>query len=170
MSFGFIGMRMIKNMFLYFCLLIFSINGLANSIDKESAISEFEVVNEAPQEIVSALIEKLSVDWNSGDMSAYLHAYADVPHFRLAFGDRVIKTKTEMRSFFEKSWATKTDMGVFFTEKINVASISSQLVLATGNFQHQFESETIVGAFSQLWMRRSDGAWQIIQEHTSRQH
>ena len=75
---------------------------------------------------------------------------------------RMIKTKTEMRSFFEKSWATKTDLGVFFTQKINVVSISSQLVLASGNGQHELESETIVGAFIQLWMGRSDSASQII--------
>ena len=48
-------------------------------------------------------------------MSAYLNAQADILHFRLAFGDHVIKTKKELRSIFEKSWATKTGMAVCFT-------------------------------------------------------
>ncbi len=116
---------------------------------------------------ILALTEKLSEDWNSGDMKAYLDAYSNDVEFSLLFQDRVVSSKKEMKEFFTSTWTTEEAMGDFETDQVGVREIAPGTILARGLFEHRFPNSTVEGSFSHVWQKNNAGSWKIIHEHTS---
>ena len=132
-----------------------------------AALSTDDTASAVESEIL-ALTEKLSTDWNSGGMEAYLDAYSNDAELSLLFQNRVIASKQELTDFFTASWTTEEAMGDFDTDQVGVRQIAPGTAIARGMFQHRFPHETVNGAFTHVWQKTNAGSWKIIHEHTSR--
>jgi limonene-1,2-epoxide hydrolase len=126
-----------------------------------------EVLAESEVEI-RGLIDKLQVDWNGGDMTAYLDAYWNDEEFSLMFGDKAVRGWQSVSDMFTSTWTTEEAMGNFQTNNVEVRFTGTDLAIASGGFEHVFPTETIVGSFTHVFRRFDDGRWLIIHEHTSR--
>ena len=126
-----------------------------------------EILAESEAEI-RALIEKLQVDWNGGDMAAYLDVYWKSEEFSLMFGDKALRGWQAVSDLFTSSWTSEEAMGNFKTGEVAVRFTGTDLAIASGGFEHQFPTEKIVGSFTHVLRRFDDGRWLIIHEHTSR--
>jgi len=130
--------------------------------------AEAEILTEVEGEIRS-LTEKLQMDWNGGDMSAYLNAYWNDEELSLLFGGRAVRGWQALSDLFRGSWATEEAMGDFKVNEMEVRLQGANIAIASGSFEHQFTSEKIVGGFSHVWRRFDDDKWLIVHEHTSRE-
>lgn len=117
---------------------------------------------------IRALINQLQVDWNGGDMTAYLDAYWNNADFSLMFGDKAVRGWQPVSDMFRSTWTTEEAMGNFQTSNVEVRFTGTDLAIASGGFEHVFPTETIVGSFTHVFRRFEDGRWLIIHEHTSR--
>ena len=131
--------------------------------------SHEELEAEASAEIL-ALTEKLSVDWNGGDMDAYLAAYSDDESISVLFGDKAVRGWQALSDLFTSSWTTEEAMGDFHTSNVEVRLTRADVAIASGEFEHAFPSETIVGSFTHVWRHFEEGGWMIVHEHTARAH
>jgi limonene-1,2-epoxide hydrolase len=126
-----------------------------------------EVLAESEAEL-RALTEKLQVDWNGGDMEAYLDAYWKDESTSLLFGKSALRGWQAIADLFRSSWTTEEAMGDFSTGELAVRFTGTDLAIVSGPFQHVFPAETINGSFTHVWRRFEDGRWLIVHEHTSR--
>jgi len=127
-----------------------------------------EVQLAAAEAEIRALVDQLQVDWNSGDMAAYLDAYWNDEDFSLLFGDQAVRGWQAVSNMFQSAWTTEEAMGNFQTHDVEVRFTGTDLAIASGGFEHVFPTETIVGSFTHVLRRFDDGRWLIIHEHTSR--
>lgn len=116
---------------------------------------------------ILALTEKLSADWNRGDMDGYLNAYRQDDQMAILFRSTVISGFDAMETMFRGTWTDEEKMGDFETEGVTVQLVSPGLAIAKGIFEHQFTDEKIIGAFTHVW-QQTDAGWKIIHEQTSR--
>ena len=130
--------------------------------DPQSSLAARTARNE-----IMALTKKLSIDWNQGDMEAYLGAYQQEGGTSLLFGGTILASADEIRELFTSTWTTEEQMGDFETSEVTVRLIEPGLAIARGRFDHQFPTERVTGVFSHLW-KQSDGTWKIVHEQTSR--
>ena len=128
---------------------------------------EAEVRAESEAEI-RALIEKLQVDWNKGDMTAYLDAYWKSDDFSLMFGSTGVRGWQAVSDMFTGNWTTEEAMGDFMVADVAVRFTGNDMAIASGRFEHQFPTEKIIGAFTHVFHRFEGEGWLIIHEHTSR--
>ena len=128
---------------------------------------EAEILAESEQEI-RALIEKLQVDWNKGDMSAYLAAYWKSDEFSLMYGSTGVRGWQSVSDLFTGNWSTEEAMGDFMVADVAVRFAGTDMAIASGSFEHQFPTEKIIGAFSHVFRKFEGEGWLIIHEHTSR--
>ncbi len=131
--------------------------------------SHEELEVEASAEIL-ALTEKLEVDWNGGDMDAYLAAYSVDESTSLLFGDKAVRGWQALSDLFSSSWTTEEDMGDFHTNNVVVRLTRPDIAIASGEFEHTFPSQKIVGSFTHVWRLFEEGGWMIVHEHTARAH
>jgi limonene-1,2-epoxide hydrolase len=127
-----------------------------------------EVVLAESEIEIRGLVDKLQVDWNGGDMTAYLDAYWNDEAFSLMFGDKAVRGWQAVSDMFTSTWTTEEAMGNFQTNHVEVRFTGTDLAIASGGFEHVFPTETIVGSFTHVLRRFDDGRWLIIHEHTSR--
>lgn len=132
-----------------------------------AALSPPEAASTVATEIL-ALTEKLSVDWNAGEMGLYLDAYTEDVEMSLLFQNRIVASKQELTDMFTSSWTTEEAMGDFDTDQVGVRQIAPGTAIARGLFEHRFPHETVRGAFTHVWQKTNAGSWKIIHEHTSR--
>jgi limonene-1,2-epoxide hydrolase len=116
-----------------------------------------------------AFLKKLREDWNGGDMQAYLDAYWDDESMVLVSNGRVIVGKQAMTDLFTSTWPSVEKMGTFTTENEHVALLSHDEAIISGEFTHVFPHLTVDAAFTHV-MKRIDGQWKIVNEHTSRKN
>ena len=132
-----------------------------------AALSPPEATSTVSDEI-HELTKKLSADWNTGGMDAYLNAYSEDVEMSLLFQNRIIASKQELTDFFTASWSTEEAMGDFETDQVEVREIAPGTAVARGLFEHRFPHETVSGAFTHVWQKTNSGSWRIIHKHTSR--
>jgi limonene-1,2-epoxide hydrolase len=118
--------------------------------------------------LLQALVDKLQTDWNSGDMQAYLDAYADSEDLDLIFGNRIVHGKAAMAALFTGTWTDEEKMGDFRASDVSVKLLAPGTAVVNGQFAHQFPDELVSGAFSHILQKDSHGEWRIVHEHTSR--
>ena len=120
------------------------------------------------REQILANTKQLSVNWNKGDMAAYLAAYGQNERTSLVFGNTVVAGIDPMTELFTSTWSTEELMGDFDTDQVTVQLVAPRLAIAKGQFEHQFTDHRVIGAFSHVWRQSATGKWEIIHEHTSR--
>ena len=113
------------------------------------------------------LTKKLSLDWNNGDMKAYLAAYWQDKELVIAFGDQVVVGAEAMTELFTSGWPDEQAMGDFEVVDITVRPIGPAVAISKGVFEHQYTDKKIVGAFTHVWQQFDGSGWKIIHEHTS---
>jgi limonene-1,2-epoxide hydrolase len=121
-----------------------------------------------PADEVLAVIEKMQEDWNRADMAGYLDAYRKDGNLTLSYGDNVIRGWQVLSDLFNEAYPNEEKMGKFRVSGMSVAFPASDMAVVTGQFEHQFTEENIIGAFSHVLQRSGESRWEIIHEHTSR--
>jgi limonene-1,2-epoxide hydrolase len=117
---------------------------------------------------VRALTVKLQADWNVGDMDAYLAAYWNSADTSLMFGDGALRGWQAIHDLFTATWTTEEAMGDFVVHEMQMRFTGSDMVIASGSFEHVFLDHTVNGAFTHVWRQVEPGVWRIVHEHTSR--
>ena len=117
---------------------------------------------------IEAVLRGLEVDWNAGDMSAYLAAYVRNEDLRMLSSAGIIEGWEELDAEFRKHFPDEPRMGDFKMMSLDVRMLTEDVAIASGTFEHVFAKETIRGPFSHVLKRQPDGRWRIELEHVSR--
>ncbi len=121
-----------------------------------------------PTPALRAMLEASAAAWNRGDLEAFLSDYAEDPATSFVSGGRVHRGFTWIRDNYAPAFVPDASRDSLRFEELAARALGADHALATARFVlFRDDSVTASGPFT-LVLRRSNGSWQIIHDHTSR--
>ena len=117
------------------------------------------------QQILELLLQQ-SVDWNTGDIDAYMEGYWKSEKLRFASGDRVTYGWEKTLKNYKKAYPTKLAMGDLIFSDIVVEQINENTAIVFGRWQLYTETDVPHGLFT-LHLHKFPEGWKIVSDHTS---
>lgn len=117
------------------------------------------------------MLNASTASWNAGDLDGFLDDYLNSQALTFSGASGVTRGWEEVRGRYERTyWAPGAQRDSLRFEDLQVASLGSDHALALGRYVLYRPEEdgrvTATGHFS-LVLRRVEGAWKIIHDHTS---
>jgi len=106
--------------------------------------------------------------WNRGDLEAFMATYWRSPDLVFCSGSTVTKGWDETLARYRKRYQSEgREMGRLQFDAIEVIPLGEDAALARGAWRlHMTDGKEPHGLFT-LLLRRLDGAWRIVHDHTS---
>jgi uncharacterized protein (TIGR02246 family) len=123
----------------------------------------------APEAAIRHLLEQQTVDWNRGDVDAFMKSYEDSPDTTFV-GQTVQYGYATIRDRYQKLYSSKAAMGKLTFTRLAIRVLDSGYAIATGNFHLERTAAgggNADGIFSLLLKQESQG-WKIILDHSNR--
>ncbi len=115
---------------------------------------------------VRALLTAQQDDWNAGDLDGFLSGYDPTPSLAFISGAQIHRGFAETRARFHQRYGSRDAMGTLTFDELEVLVLSNDAAVATGAFRLDRHEDAPHGRFT-LALRKRDGAWRIILDHTS---
>jgi len=106
--------------------------------------------------------------WNRGDLEGFMATYWRSPDLVFCSGSTVTKGWDETLARYRKRYQSEgREMGRLRFDGLEVVSLGEEAALARGAWRlHLTDGQEPHGLFT-LLLRRLDGAWRIVHDHTS---
>jgi len=130
------------------------------------AASAAKPVKRTPEDVVRATLMAQVAAWNEGDLDAFMETYWKSDDLKFVSGDQVTKGWSSTRKRYRERYRTESGLGWLALEKVDVTMAGENFAVVTGRFHHTSHDDASSGVFS-LVMRRTEGVWRIIHDHTS---
>lgn len=121
-----------------------------------------------PQAEIAATLTRSAADWNRGDLAGFMSDYLHDSTLSFVSGRGVLYGWQTLHDRYQRAFFApgKSRDSLTFTD-LRVRPLDDDLALATARFQlSRGDSVTASGPFT-LILRKADGAWRIIHDHTS---
>lgn len=140
---------------------------------------------EAPsaEAAITAMLEASAGSWNAGDLEGFLNDYSTRPELTFVGSSGIQRGIDEVRARYETSyWSPGAERDSLRFEDVEVRPLGGEYALTLGRYVlfrpgaedaaagsgavSAADSVTATGRFT-LVLRREDGAWKIIHDHSS---
>jgi uncharacterized protein (TIGR02246 family) len=135
--------------------------GLATSLAAESSAADSRVA-------VRALLDAQVEAWNRGDLEGFMAGYWRSPELVFCSGATVTKGWDATLERYRKRYqAEGREMGQLGFDAIEVLPMGADAAAARGAFRLRMKDGSQPHGLFTLLLRRVDGAWRIVHDHTS---
>jgi beta-aspartyl-peptidase (threonine type) len=115
---------------------------------------------------ITAVLERQAAAWNNGDVEGFMQGYWNSPELSFSSGGKVTRGFEPTANHFRTRYPDRAAMGHLTFSDLEVTLLGRDAALVLGRYRVD-SSQSSTGAFS-LTMRRIDGSWLVIHDHTSR--
>ena len=115
---------------------------------------------------VRALLARQIADWNNGDVAAFMDGYWRDDAVRFASGGDVKRGWNRVLGDYERRYPDRAAMGRLQTAGVEVTELGPDSALVFGQWVVSANETDYCGLFT-LVVRRIDGRWVVIHDHTS---
>jgi uncharacterized protein (TIGR02246 family) len=122
-----------------------------------------------PETAIRHLLDQQTIDWNRGDVDAFMTGYEDSPNTTFV-GQTVQYGYATIRDRYKKLYTTPAAMGKLTFSHLAIRVLDPNYATATGNFHLQRTTAgggDADGIFS-LLLKKEAQDWKIILDHSSR--
>ncbi len=117
---------------------------------------------------VRRLIEGQQADWNRGDLDGFLKGYWDDPALVFQSGGDRTRGLSGVRDRYRKRYQDEgRAMGQLTFSDLEIEPLGPNSALARGRWGLVMPDGSKPGGLFTLVLRRLDGAWKIVHDHTS---
>ncbi|MBB5518357.1 DUF4440 domain-containing protein [Amphiplicatus metriothermophilus] len=116
-------------------------------------------------EVIRATLEAQAAAWNDGDLEAFMKVYWNSPDMRFVSGSSVSRGWAAALKRYRERYGQGDSLGYLSFENLDVQMIEDDVAIVVGRFLLERAEGNGAGAFT-LVMRRIDGAWRIVHDHT----
>lgn len=121
---------------------------------------------EVEEKQILDLINQQSIDWNTGNIDAYMNGYWKSDKLRFASGDRITYGWEQTLNNYKKAYPSKLAMGELVFSDLVVELINTNSATVFGRWQLIREADKPHGLFT-LHLKKFPEGWKIISDHTS---
>jgi len=104
--------------------------------------------------------------WNSGDIEGYMQDYVKGDYLRFASGGNIETGWQPTLERYLRRYPDRSAMGQLVTENLDIQVIDSDDAIVFGTWTLIRESDRPSGLYT-LHLKKIDGEWVIISDHTS---
>ena len=104
--------------------------------------------------------------WNRGDIAAFMEHYWKSDELTFSSGGQTTRGWQATKDSYLKRYPTRELMGKLTFSQLEIKPLGTDAALVLGRWQ--LDREMPVGGNFSLVLRRMDGRWLIIHDHTSR--
>lgn len=115
---------------------------------------------------ITAVLERQAAAWNGGDVEGFMEGYWNSPELSFSSGGKVTRGYESTLQQFRTRYPDRAAMGQLTFTDLEITPLGRDAALVLGRYRVE-SNQSSSGAFS-LTMRRIDGAWLVIHDHTSR--
>lgn len=142
---------------------------IAAVLAASAALGPIGAAAEGPASPTASSVLDAQVEaWNRGDLEGFMAGYWRSPDLVFCSGSTVTKGWDETLARYRKRYQSEgREMGKLRFDAIEVILLGEDAALARGAFRlHMTDGQEPHGLFT-LLLRRIDGAWRIVHDHTS---
>ena len=143
---------MLQRIFILFTFLIFS-------------SANVQAQNKAKEQVKKTLIQQ-SVDWNNGDIEAFMQCYWKSEELQFIGSSGLIKGWQATLDRYKTSYPDRETMGQLTFDILEVKQLSRKSMILTGRFTLERKNDRPTGLFLLAW-QKIKGEWLIVADHTS---
>lgn len=120
-----------------------------------------------PQAAIEEVLETQRQAWNDGDIEAFLEAYWKNEGLSFSSGGETRRGFRATRDRYLATYPDRQAMGTLEFSALEISPLGDDVALVLGEWDLARDAGAVGGNFS-LVMRRIDGRWLIVHDHTSR--
>ena len=133
--------------------------------------SSIAFVSSNNEKEIESVLTTQSKCWNDGDIDGFMQTYWKSEDLTFSGGGKMTRGWQQTLDRYKKSYP-KGKMGALKFDGLEVTMLSDDAALVLGNWhlsipQKDDEADSKVGGNFSLVLRKLDGAWKIIHDHSS---
>jgi ketosteroid isomerase-like protein len=132
---------------------------------QDSRLWSSDTTDEQAAAIEAVLYDQADA-WNRGDIDVFMEGYWKSDKLSFSSNGKVTRGWQATMDSYKKRYPTRDTMGKLKFSQLEISPIGDEGALVLGNW-HLERGEPVGGNFS-LVMRKIDGKWRIVHDHTSR--
>jgi len=142
--------------------------GLALFAVVATAAATVDAASAAVPAAVRAVLDAQVAAWNRGDLEAFMAGYWRSPDLVFCSGATVTKGWDDTLARYRRRYQSEgREMGRLRFDTVEILPLGEDAALARGAWRlHMADGSEPHGLFT-LLLRRIDGAWRIVHDHTS---
>jgi uncharacterized protein (TIGR02246 family) len=122
---------------------------------------------ETPEQAITAVITRQAEAWNRGDLEGFMDGYLKSDELVFTSRSRIRRGWQVTFDAYKKTYGTaKESMGTLTFSKLEVHLLGDDAAWVLGRWDLAGPKEASGGIFT-LVMRRIDGKWLVVHDHTS---
>ena len=116
---------------------------------------------------IEAILTAQAEAWNRGDIDSFMKHYWNSDELTFSSGGETTRGWALTREGYHKRYPTREQMGQLRFSQLETTLLGDSAALVLGRWRLTREMSPVAGNFS-LILRRIEGQWLIIHDHTSR--
>lgn len=117
-------------------------------------------------EQVKKILIQQSVDWNKGDIDAFMEYYWKSDELQFIASTGVIKGWQATLERYQRTYPDRDAMGQLTFDILEVHQLSRKVIMLTGRYTLERKHDRPTGYFLLVW-KKMKGKWLIVADHTS---
>lgn len=117
-------------------------------------------------EAVKRILIQQSVDWNKGDIDAFMEYYWKSEDLQFIGSGGVIKGWQATLERYKRTYPDRDAMGQLTFDILEVHQLSRKVIMLTGKYTLERKNDRPTGYFLLMW-KKMKGKWLIVADHTS---
>jgi ketosteroid isomerase-like protein len=121
-----------------------------------------------PAQAIRAVMDKSVVDWNRGDLAAFVACYKNSPDI-LFMGDPIAKGYAQMVERYRRVYSTPEKMGKLAFTALEVQPLDEHFATVTGKFhlERTAAGGGDTGGYFLLVVEKTPAGWKIVRDSTT---
>jgi beta-aspartyl-peptidase (threonine type) len=133
-----------------------------------SAMAALAAAGEIPAMTPRAVLDAQVEAWNRGDLEAFMAGYWRSPDLVFCSGATVTRGWDETLARYRKRYQSEgREMGRLRFDGLEILPLGADAALARGAWRLHLKDGTEPHGLFTLLLRRLDGAWRVVHDHTS---
>ena len=147
-------------------LIFLTLGMVAASFSLLSRTSAEAEKHDRDQAAILEVLKTQQVNWNRGDVDAFLEGYWHSPELTFAGTSGIARGWDAVRARYKKNYADREAMGQLEFSALEFRFLGADAALVLGHWHLARAKGDVGGVFSLVWERFPEG-WRIIHDHTS---
>lgn len=116
---------------------------------------------------VRQLLDQQVADWNAGDLEGFLRGYWASPRLTFSAGGATMRGYEQVADRYRERYGSGAGMGQLTFSELEIEALGDAAAFVYGRWHlERVDGETRGGVFT-LVLRRVNGDWVIVHDHTT---
>jgi beta-aspartyl-peptidase (threonine type) len=148
------------------CVIVLSLT-VVGELCADEVAGTASTRNEGVREEIEKVFHAQQGSWNRGDVDAFMEHYWKSDDLTFSSGGKTTRGWQATLTRYKERYPTRDSMGRLTLSEFEITPLGDAAALVLGHWKLDRANEPIGGNFT-LVLRKIDGRWVIVHDHTSR--